>query len=214
MRFILTIAAVLSCAAQLSAQPFTFVFLNKIERKEDLPKDQLDKLMEGHMANIQRLAKEGKLIAAGPFDGGGGIFVFQSGSKTEVENWLATDPGVQAKRWRIEMFPYQPRTGSVCKVGENYTMTNYQFIRFSLNLTKYTAGEASSMLNEHERYIREHAGNNFIAEGTFGSSEGGILIMREGADTGWIAADPAIAGGTVEWELKKLFIAKGAFCEK
>ncbi|MBX2961191.1 MAG: hypothetical protein KF687_01690 [Cyclobacteriaceae bacterium] len=49
---------------------YTFVFLNTRTDKAELPKEEVDKLMQGHMANITRLASEGKLIAAGPFDGG------------------------------------------------------------------------------------------------------------------------------------------------
>lgn len=51
--------------------------------------------MKGHMANINRLAKEGKLIVAGPFDGGG-VFILNTTSTDEARLWLNTDPGVQA----------------------------------------------------------------------------------------------------------------------
>jgi uncharacterized protein YciI len=77
---------------------YTFVFLNKKADAEPLPKEQVDKIMEGHMANINRLAKEGKLVAAGPFDGGGGIFILNTTSINEANEWLSTDPGIQAKR--------------------------------------------------------------------------------------------------------------------
>ena len=82
----------------LHAQPFVFVFLHKKVSPVELPKDQLDKLMDGHMANIKRLASENKLVAAGPFEGGGGIFIFRSSSKKQVQEWLETDPAVQYPR--------------------------------------------------------------------------------------------------------------------
>ncbi len=47
-----------------------FVFLNKRTDKAELPEAEVKKIMDGHMANISRLAKEGKLISAGPFDAG------------------------------------------------------------------------------------------------------------------------------------------------
>ncbi len=47
-----------------------FVFLNKKLNPESIPKEQADKLMEGHMANMARLHNENKLKAAGPFEGG------------------------------------------------------------------------------------------------------------------------------------------------
>ena len=74
------------------AQTHTFVFLNSRKDKPELPKEELDKLMDGHMKNIERLAKEGKLIVAGPFEGGGGIFIMNTSSVKEASEWLSTDP--------------------------------------------------------------------------------------------------------------------------
>jgi len=99
-----------------------FVFLNNKADKVKLPEEEVKKIMDGHMANINRLAKEGKLISAGPFDGGGGIFIFKSGPIDEVREWLKTDPGVQANRWNVEVLPYYPRVGSVCALNEPYQM--------------------------------------------------------------------------------------------
>jgi uncharacterized protein YciI len=51
------------------AQPpeLIFVFLNSRTDKAELPEAEVKKIMDGHMANINRLAKEGKLLSAGPF---------------------------------------------------------------------------------------------------------------------------------------------------
>ena len=53
-------------------------------------------MFAGHMANIQRLAREGKLAVAGPFgdDTGDwrGLFVFAVGSIDEARALVATDP--------------------------------------------------------------------------------------------------------------------------
>src|SRR5688572_17296500 len=107
---ILSIFVVVALSAE--AQKFTFVFLNKKPDAEKITDEHSKKIMEGHMANINRLATEGKLISAGPFEGGGGIFILNTTSLDEAKSWLATDPGVQAKRWDIEMLPYTPRIGS------------------------------------------------------------------------------------------------------
>src|SRR5689334_6907942 len=99
------------------AQKFTFVFLNKKPDAEKITADESKKIMEGHMANINKLASEGKLISAGPFEGGGGIFILNTTSIDEAKQWLSTDPGVQAKRWDIELLPYTPRIGSACSLN-------------------------------------------------------------------------------------------------
>lgn len=52
-------------------QNLVFVFLHHRADRTELPKKQLDSIMDGHMNNIQKMAKEGKLLIAGPFEGGG-----------------------------------------------------------------------------------------------------------------------------------------------
>lgn len=56
-------------------------------------------MFAGHMANIQRLAKDGKLALAGPFgDAGGdwrGLFVFATVDIEEAKALVATDPVIQ-----------------------------------------------------------------------------------------------------------------------
>ncbi len=61
------------------AQGLVFVFLHHQTDKVELPKDQLEEIMSGHMANIQRMAKEGKLLVAGHFEAGAFLFLAPSG---------------------------------------------------------------------------------------------------------------------------------------
>jgi uncharacterized protein YciI len=55
-----------------------------------------DAMFAGHFANMERLAKEGKLVLAGPFeqdpDGWRGLFVFAVGGIDEAKALTATDP--------------------------------------------------------------------------------------------------------------------------
>ena len=192
-----------------------FVFLNKRTDKAELPKEQVDKLMEGHMANINRLAKEGKLVAAGPFDGGGGIFIFNSSSIEEVKRWLATDPGVQAERWKIEMLPFQFRLGKDMPLKEPYEMVSYQFIRYTPNIAKFNIQEVPELFVRHDDYLKEiKRTGNVIMEGIFGDTEGGVLVMKGDLDSAVIERDPAVQQGLLQFEIKKLWIAKGAFGER
>jgi len=186
------------------AQEFHIVFLNKKEDKANLPEEEVKKLMDAHMANIERLAKEGKLWAAGPFEGGGGIFIFKSASAQDVRNWIQTDAAVAAGRWNVEILPYLPRIGSVCTVGEGYEMTNYFFVR-------YAAGPATrDMLEAHNQYLNSKA---IIAEGGFGDGNGRMTVFKEDPTATWLNEDPAVKGGYFVPGMKKLFIARGSFCE-
>jgi uncharacterized protein YciI len=214
MKRLLLFLLIVTCYCA-DAQPFTFVFLNKRTDLQEMPKEQLDLIMEGHMANINRLAKEGKLLAAGPFDGGGGIFIFKSNSIDEVKTWLSTDPGVQAQRWNIEILPYKPRYGSVCPVGETYVMVGYHFVRYTPNLTKYNVQDAPLSYKKHDDYLKGIIQTgNVITEGVFGEQDGGIMILQGDLKQDVIEKDPSVTEGLFIAEIKKLWIAKGSFCER
>ena len=188
---------------------YFFVFLNKKDDKPVLPKEQVDKIMEGHMANIQRLAKEGKLIAAGPFEGGGGIFIFKAASLDQTKEWLSTDPGVKAQRWNIEILPYSPQGGKVCAAPEPIEMVSYDFIRFT---NARESRDESKIVQDHEDYFRKAISpDNLVASGMF--DHGGILILRGQWKKETIEQDPAVQTGAYLTEYKKLYIARGSFCE-
>ncbi|MBX2895493.1 MAG: hypothetical protein KF763_08620 [Cyclobacteriaceae bacterium] len=192
-----------------------FVFLNKRTDKPELPGAEVKKIMDGHLANIERLAKEGKLISAGPFDGGGGIFIFKSKSTEQVKQWLQTDPGVQANRWRIEILPYYPHVGGACAVAEPYEMTSYHFVRYIPNITKFNIQDAPRIFKKHEDYLKEIIKTgNVITEASFGDDEGGILVMKGDLDKAVVETDPAVREGLLLVEFQKLWIAKGALCER
>lgn len=70
-------------------------------------KEETQKLFEGHMANINRLALEGKLVVAGPFMKNErnyrGIYIFNAASIEEAKAFVATDPAVQSNLLEAEL---------------------------------------------------------------------------------------------------------------
>lgn len=70
-------------------------------------KEETQKLFEGHMSNINQLAKEGKLVVAGPFmkneQNYRGIYIFNAHSIEEAKTFVATDPAVQSKLLEAEL---------------------------------------------------------------------------------------------------------------
>lgn len=170
--------------------------------------------MKGHLANIRRLVEEGKMIMAGPFDGGGGIFIMNSNSVDSVKNWLKTDPGIKAERWRLEYFPYIPRVGSACTAKEDAEMVQYQFIRYTSTITKFNVQKAGETFKKHDDYLKQIIKTgNVIAEGIFPNRDGGILVMRGDVDRNLIEADPSMADAVFTIDFKKLWVMKGSFCE-
>lgn len=81
-------------------------------RPEDPTKAQ--ELQAAHMANIGRLAEEGKLVLAGPFLGDGdlrGIYIFDVKTIEEAEKLTATDPAIKAGSLVMELHPWYGSAG-------------------------------------------------------------------------------------------------------
>jgi uncharacterized protein YciI len=64
-------------------------------------------LFEGHMANINKLVNENKLVVAGPFIKNDknyrGIFIFNCSTVEEAEKLVNSDPAVQAKIFEADL---------------------------------------------------------------------------------------------------------------
>ncbi|NJM24591.1 MAG: hypothetical protein HC859_02755 [Bacteroidia bacterium] len=210
---LLFIAGLLS-AAFGQQKKYMFVSLNSKHHSEQLSQEALAKLMEGHLANIQRLAKEGKLLVAGPFDGGGGLFILNTGSIQEAKEWLSTDPGIQAERWDVEVLPYDPRVGSVCVVNENVEMVTYTYVRYIPSFTKFNIKDSPQTFRRHDDFVRKITDTgNVIAEGLLGERDGNILILRGEVDRSLVESSPGVQEGLLEFVIKKLWVGKGSFCE-
>lgn len=70
--------------------------------------DKRNEMFKGHFANIQRLADDGKLAAAGPFDGADGwrgMFIFAVKTVDEAKALTATDPVIQSGEMIAEYHP-------------------------------------------------------------------------------------------------------------
>jgi len=100
-------------------------------------------------------------------------------------------------------------------VGENYEMTNYHFIRFTAQVTKSTVRNYPAILRRHDEYIKEKFSTtgNVITEGIFGD-DGGILILKGDLQKEIFDADPGVQEALLMVDIKKLWVAKGSFCEK
>ncbi|MEK8180844.1 YciI family protein [Flavobacterium buctense] len=86
----------------------TYVFcILKTGSNTTATKEEKAKLFEGHMANINKLAAEGKLVVAGPFMKNDknyrGIFIFNVTTIEEANALVETDPAVKAKIFEAEM---------------------------------------------------------------------------------------------------------------
>lgn len=78
----------------------------------------VQKIQEGHMMNINKLAESGKLIVAGPFLDDGelrGIFIFDVKSINEAVELTENDPAVKSGRLGYDIHPWMTQKGTCFK---------------------------------------------------------------------------------------------------
>lgn len=92
---------------------YWLVLLNKGPHRDQ---DSISKakIQAAHLANINRLASEGKIIMAGPVgveDELQGIFLMNCKDSTEVENFVKTDTAVITGRLVMKYYPWWTEKG-------------------------------------------------------------------------------------------------------
>jgi hypothetical protein len=104
--------------APIEFDSFIVVLLLRPPNAPELPKAQLDELQEKHIANIHRLADEGKLLKAGPMEDASGrnvrgMYILKTDSVDQAREWVATDPTVKAGRLAPEFLKWFVQKGSL-----------------------------------------------------------------------------------------------------
>ncbi len=192
---------------------------------ESTPETQ--KIQEGHMANINKMAKAGKLLAAGPMGGNGdlrGIFIFKVASQEEARALAADDPAIQAGRLTLELLDWYGPKGIGAKLQEEiktnpnpkYTMTKYHLALLTRG-PKWTAAaspENQKLQLDHLWHIRKMMdAKTFVAAGPFngkGDLAGVFVIAANSLEEARAIADadPAVKAGHLAVELHPWFVAK------
>lgn len=195
-----------------STQNYYFVFLRSNPDKAVLPDSAVEALQAAHMQNIEALYKAGKLVAAGPFDGGGGIFILKSESLEKSSMDMKSDPAIKAGRFIVDIHPMEIYKGEICPVGDDYKMVTYKFIEFSPG---DIIGE--SCLDEFKTLLKNFSDqDSTIASFFLTDTRGGILIHTAGnfdEVKRKLDKDVCIANKNFSYIIKDLWIAKETFCE-
>ena len=86
-------------------------------------KNKRNEVFAGHMANINRLAEEGKLVLAGPFGKNDrayrGLFIFNVATVEEALKLVDTDPVISSGMMVAELTPWYGSAATVL-VNENH----------------------------------------------------------------------------------------------
>jgi uncharacterized protein YciI len=194
-----TCCAGVSLFAQSHAAPnavtrYYVVFLRPDPARRSLAKADGERLQAAHMANIHKMAADGVLMSAGPFDDSpttiSGIFVFKVDSLESAKAIAAADPTVYEHRNTVDLHAWDGPAG----IGDGYfrlhrmdpsTPENMRVrplcILYRGPAWETKAAERDSLLQAHERYI-----DQLKAQGKLGAAGGiqarddllGLIIFK------------------------------------
>lgn len=166
-------------------------------------------IQEGHMANINRMADLGALVAAGPIEGDQdlrGIFVFRVKSADEARALAAQDPAIKAGRLKLELHQWWGPSGIGARFAAEkksdpsfkVTMRTYQ-----LGLLKAVAGQPAPTTEgqrAHLQHIAEmQAAGKLAAVGPTPGEDAlrGVFVFKtDAAEASRLASeDPHVKAG-------------------
>lgn len=235
IRRLAVVALVLALALPLGADEpppvpgmssYRFGFLRKGPGWTAQRTPRTDSIQAGHMANINRMAREGKLLAAGPLLDGGylrGILIFPADSAIRPHDEVGQDPAVASGRLALDLYSWSAPTG----IGEPYKAMAKQpghrdsMVRLQLVLLKKGPNSTSVATEQTEALQAAHVGGIFrgLASGELATagpfSDGGdlrgILVYRGDSTFAHRRAleDPAVKAGHLVVEMHPWFVGYG-----
>lgn len=93
---------------------YVIAILEKGPKWTKEPTPEAKELLKGHMDNMGKMAKEGRLILAGPLAEAGdaaGIFVLNTASIEEARQWCDSDPAIHAGRFQVKLWKWYSAKG-------------------------------------------------------------------------------------------------------
>jgi uncharacterized protein len=104
-----SVLAVQLGADEYGMKNYVMALLKRGPRRWMIDSVMASNLQKAHMANIGRLADEGKLVVAGPFTDNTdlkGIYVFDVKTIEEAQKLCETDPAIKAGSLTMELHPW------------------------------------------------------------------------------------------------------------
>jgi uncharacterized protein YciI len=211
-------ATIFTIVAQKPKDLF-IVFLNTNHDRATLPTGEAEKLQAAHIANIDSLYETGDLVAAGPFDGGGGFFILVAKDSARAEKIFNTDPSIRAGRFNLEYFRFKISAGAICKYSEPVKMKSYGFVRWSrIEGKEIDPVRYYRLLDKQADFFTEsHLRDSLLIAGNFGPLHEGIMVFNLSSNDEIklvVETSPIYKSGDFKYTLRKLWIAQGTFCRK
>lgn len=219
------VAAAQSAPASAPAAPehyffYHLVLLRRPANAPPLDPDARQKLQEAHLANMRRLAKEGKLVLAGPFLDDTplrGIFVLKTESMDEAKQWTLTDPAVQANRFAPEFHTWAQPTSTFSTPPESNPMENYAVVLYNKGdkFQPLNAPGIQPVIPRHLAFLKsQREAGKMVVGGPFKDGSGdslGLLIFATTPEEASqiVAQDPFVVAGEVKPEVHPWTTQKG-----
>ncbi len=206
-------------AGQNATARYYVVFLRRSPERKALAKEDAERIQAAHMANIRKMAADGVLVSAGPFEDTpptiSGIFLFKADSLATAEKIAAQDPTVLGHRNTVDVHAWE----GPADIGEEYRRLhkldpkmpeNMQIHPFCMVFHGPAWGTSeqhqSAWFREHERYVQQLKARGMLsAAGSIDNSGdfAGLVIFRpislEQAQM-LMEADPSVKAGALRVE--------------
>ncbi len=210
------------CQEQTKEEIATYYwgFFVRGPNQEKLPEDEGQKMQKAHIANLEKLHSEGKLLMAGPLGNAGnmrGIVVMDLKTAEEVQACFKDDPYVKAGRLEMQAYKWFTTKGAIKEADQPIKMAEYR-----LGLLKKGAAwspesnpEIEKLQDGHMNNIRKMGSAGILALAGPLSEAGelrGIFVFRIKDDKKiqeMASADPSLQAGRLKMELYQLFMAEG-----
>lgn len=195
---------------------YFLVFLNPYPNLKMVDDSTYMVIQKKHLEDMTRLQQSGFLVAAGPFEGGGGVFIVRAHSQTEVSDSMKTDISVSANRVIPEIYPMNFYRGKLCE-GNGDDMRSYEALR--LNNIRFGQKDCSPdrIKQEIDGWIAnaEKQGKVIFVCTLGGEVPESVLIVADIPEKKRVATkhyQPKEPTAFIAI-LKNFFIAHGTFCE-
>jgi len=207
-----------------SSDLYYLVFLRPNPARTNISKAEGDRIQAAHMANIHKMADDGVLVAAGPFEGPPdtitGLFVLKTSSLERAREIAALDPTVAEHRNTVDVHEWRAPKG----IGDEYfrlhkedpgmpdNMQSYPFCLLYRSTAALGTRDRGGEGRTHGEYIeRLRAEKKLGAAGNVNEEELiGVLIFKalpaEEAEA-LVRMDPAIRSGALRFEMYRWWSA-------
>lgn len=190
---------------------YTLVYLKTGPKSGQKTREESTNIFRGHMDNMRRLADEGHLIIAGPFDKPAdqswrGIFLLDVAGVESARQITATDPGVIEGVFTAELHPFlaSPDLRRTLALEQEHKAANPQDIPKPgappANIRAYVMITAKDASKASRAIADSSIGQHVVWWGRFKESKGGVFVVDaekaedvrsvlSGADMGECAVD-------------------------